>query len=258
MGRNSSKFERLRAQIWARNLALVAGITDPKKLEKDIAARVGLQRDEESNQLGRYFRGANAVEVKRQPGCRGKWVQHGEASYPGTAAWFDTPVWYLLDPRPLYAREVLECARLLPGRYRDLLLHSDEPGFSAGLVLQDLWAERIYELAARPSLWSLGALACALRRAEFAGQAAVFRLAAVGILWTSERLIASAHETVREPLIRFRQLAAEYFETQVVPLSVALYLGISAKDLARFSDGVNEFLRRDAAEDAELWKLFND
>ena len=102
------------------------------------------------------------------------------------------------------------------------------------------------------------ALACALRRAEFAGQAAVFRLAAVGILWTSERLIASAHETVREPLIRFRQLAAEYFETQVVPLSVALYLGISAKDLARFSDGVNEFLRRDAAEDAELWKLFND
>lgn len=241
--------------IWARNLSLVAGIDSPKKLEMAIAERVGLGRDEESNQLLRYFRGTHAVQVKRLPGGRGEWVKHGEQVYPGTSAWFDTPVWYLLDSRPLYAREVLECVLLLPKRYSDLLLNSYDPTFSAGLVLQDLWEDRIYELAARPSHWSLGALACALRRAEFAGQAAVFRFAAIGILWTLDRLITLVHEALREPLITFRQLVAEYFETQVIPLGVALYLGISAEDLRRFSASIEKYLRREAEDDAEVWKL---
>lgn len=255
--RKTTELDRLRAQTWVRNLFLVAGVRGRKNLEEKLYERAGLQRFEASNRLDRYCRGKHSVQIPRRPGGRGDWVEYGELAYPGSAAWFDTPVWYLLEPGPFYAQEVLECVRLLPPQYLEIMLNIDIPGPSAGLVLQDLWEDRIYELASRPSVWSLGALACALRRAEFAGQAAVFRFAVIGILWTLDQLIVSEPELLQEPLVRFRQLAADYFATLLVPLSGTYRLGISARDFERFSDSVNKFLLREAEIEMETWNLVN-
>jgi hypothetical protein len=120
-----------------------------------------------------------------------------------------------------------------------------------------LWEDRIYELAARPTVWSLGALACALRRAEFAGQAAIFRFAAIGILWTLDRLIESKPALLQEPLIKLRRFAADYFATLVIPLSGAFHLGISTRDTERFSDSVAKYLQREAEINREIWSLAN-
>jgi hypothetical protein len=255
--RKTTELDRLRAQTWARNLFLVAGVKGRKKLEEKLLERAGLQRFEASNRLDRYYKGENSVQIQRQPGGRGDWVEYGELAYPESADWFDTPVWYLLEPGPFYAEEVLACVRLLPESFRKVLLNTDVPGPSAGLVLQDLWEDRIYELAARPSVWSLGALACAFRRAEFAGQAAVFRFAAIGILWTLDRLIAPEPALLQEPLIRLRRFSADYFATLVVPLSGVFPLGISARDVERFSDSVQKFLQREAETNAEIWSIAN-
>lgn len=211
--RKTSELDRLRAQTWVRNLALVADVKGFKSLEEHIYKRVGLKRFEVSKRLECYSRGTHSVQVQRWPGRRGDWVEFGESAYSGTSSWFDTPIWYLLEPGPFYAEEIRECVRLLPRRYLEILLNADIPGSSAGLVLRDLWEDRIYELAARPTVWSLGALACALRRAEFAGQAAIFRFAAIGILWTLDRLIESKPALLQEPLIKLRRFAADYFAT---------------------------------------------
>lgn len=265
--RKTSELDRIRAQTWVCNLAHIAGVNGFKNLEERIRERVGQQRLEASNRLGQYFSGKYSVRIKRRPGCRGEWVDLGEIAYPGSAVWFDTPVWYLLESEPFYAQELWECVRLLPGRYQEILLNIvdehaaainlDTSGLSAGLMLRELWADRIYELAVRPSAWSLGALACAFRRAEFAGQVPVFRLAAVGILWTLDQLITSEAPLVREMLSKLRQYAADYFASLVIPLGATLRTKISTAEVERFSVSVEKFRQRRAAVDGKLRDVFS-
>lgn len=223
-----------------------------------VCELINSERDEPTGRWRKYLAGKDRPFVKWEARPLAPLVDATAALWPEVGAWFYTPVWYLLEEQEYVPSQIMACAALLPDGYKaNLIAHADEKS-PAGLVLLDLWPDLLYELAAPMTPWALGAIACAFRRAELAGQVAVYRRAAVGIVWLLDRLMPALDPWVQEPLARLRELVIERMSGVVYPGSVLLSAPISSGDLEGFTLGVQQFIKqRDAPFDldAELEKI---
>lgn len=245
--RSNTELDQQRTKTWARYLAVTAGVREGKRLEQLICDRSDMNCDEPSGIFRAYLTGKRKPFVKWMPTPRAPWVDRADVIWPSTRDWFYTPVWYLLEEQEYLASQIMECVRLLPPRFKNILLLDSHERSPAALTLGELWLDRIYELVDPVSPWALGAMACALRRAELAGQSPIFRQAGVGLIWLLDRLIPELDPWVQEPVKELRSLIMQRLATIVYPGSALLRVPISKNDLDRFTRGVIDFVaKRDA------------
>jgi hypothetical protein len=91
------------------------------------------------------------------------------------------------------------------------------------------------------SPWALGAMACALRRAELAGSIPVYLRASMGLIWVLDRLIAEQDPWVQEPLLELRRMLLLRMNRTVYDVNSFFTLEISEKTLAFFSSGLKKY-----------------
>lgn len=254
--RKKSELDLLRSTVWARYIAVRVDMRQGKTLELEIARLLNIERDEATGRWPKYLKGKARPFVKWEPRPAAPLVDATATLWPEAAAWFYTPVWFLLEEQEYLPSQIMACVALLPQCYRENLIPYPDEHSPAGLVLLELWPDLIYELAYPVTPWALGALACAFRRAELAGQLPVYRRAAVGIVWVLDQLIPTLDPWVQEPLASLRRLVVQRIDAAVYP--GGLMLPFSMADLKSFSLGVDEVKSRSEAPfdlDAELEKL---
>lgn len=234
--RISSNLDRQRTILWARLVAVAADIPQPKALEHFIKEIFQEQSYEPVGMFRAYLDGTRKPFTKWQPFPAAPWVDKAALLWPVTGDWFYTPLWYLLEDEKHLPDQVIRCVQMLPHHFRDLLLVDSDEGAPSGLRLTSLHAELIHELADPLSPWALGAMACAMRRAELAGEIPLFRLSCVGIIWLLDQLAPTLDPWVREKIQELRANCLEKFSSIVYPtIGGSLQAPISKSDLVRFS-----------------------
>jgi len=187
----------------------------------------------------RYCEGASKPFKQRAVKPKAVWVDEVERLYPGTSRWFYTPVWYLLEEAEFYPSEIYQCAKQLPhGELTEHLLSGEKLQESAALMLSELTMQVPWLLAVKPSPEALGAMACAMRRAELAGQMQIFRRSGIGMLWLLDRLIPKEPLLVRECLRELRRIVKKKFDKQVYPMGSLMRSPPKRRDLEEFSKKV--------------------
>jgi hypothetical protein len=207
--RKITTLDRLRTETWMRWLLWEFGSKDTKALEQTIAAWHELDQRPEgyeaSGILTKYLKGPTRPFGSWVPRPDALWVDRAAALWPQTSAWFYMPMWYLLEPESFTADQLLECALLLPERFRESLVALEmseaEP---AGLRLKEVMWEHLIEFTYPIGPWALGATACAMKRAELAGSAQAYRLSGVALIWLLDRHLGLLDPWVGEPLARVR------------------------------------------------------
>lgn len=241
---------------WARLCAVNMDVRDGESAEMELAGLMNAEKYEATGNWQKYLDGLGRPFKKWVPDPKAPLVGITSAFWPEVRAWFYTPAWYLLEEQEYLPSQITACIALLPRSYRKTLIPDPDKHSPAGLVLRELWPDLIYELAYPVTPWALGALACAFRRAELAGQLAVYRRAAVGIVWVLDQLTPTLNPWVQEPLLRLRTRVVQMIDAAVYP--GGLMMGFSTSDLKSFSRGVYEVKKRSKAKfdlDAELEKL---
>lgn len=220
-------------------VAVAANEFSPTRLEKHLNSLLGAEFKEATGVWRSYCEGASKPFKKRAVRPKAVWVEEVERLYPATSRWFYSPVWFLMEETEFYPSEIYECAKQLPhDGLAEHLLSGDELDESAALMLSELTMQVPLLLAVNPSPAALGAMACAMRRAELAGQVSIFRRAGIGMLWLLDRLILKESLPVRECLRELRKIVKEKFDKQVYPVGGLIRSPPKRRDLEEFSKRV--------------------
>lgn len=239
--RKTSAIDKLRTKIWAEMVNFAAGDMAPTALEahlKDLRdRRTGGEPvlREATGLWVRYMTGRAKPFKVWEPMPQTVWVDECEEFYPGTSAWFYSPIWYLLEDTEYLPSQILACVNLLPARFRDELLEHGDVHTKSAFLLADLPFDTPFQIGAEVSVWSLGAMACVLRRAELSGQSPLYRWAGVGILWVLQRLGEDAPLQVRPLLQEAHDMMAERMNSFIYPMGGPMTCPVKARDLERFS-----------------------
>lgn len=183
----------------------------------------------------RYLTGRAKPFRTWKPYPRAIWVDECEEVFPGTAAWFYSPIWYLLEDIEFLPRQILECVRLLPEHLRDDLLTQGVESTRSAFLLADLEMNAPPQIATEVSVWSLGAMACVMRRAELSGKSALFRWAGIGIIWILDQIDSEVPIMLKPLLHDLRGVVVGMLEKFVYPLSAPMTFPLTAKEFERFS-----------------------
>lgn len=115
----------LRTQLWMRVLKLHSGLPSAYAIEKALEPHLVRQTGDSVSRPRKWDAYERGARVPRRTGDAGDAVALAELHFPGTAAWFDSPVWDLFKGVPLDHRDLRAMLlRLSPGVAR-LLLSTD-------------------------------------------------------------------------------------------------------------------------------------
>ncbi len=209
------------------------GSKNMEKIGFDIASSLNLEVFE-CSRLKKYAQGSSNPSASNRPGSSGSWVDWAEAVYPETGAWYITPFWFLLQSRRCTAEDLWECVRLIPESMQVPLIESDNSNIPAEMRLGVVPRSCLYELTEQLNPWTLGALACAMRRAELACDMGALRWAGVAMVWTVEKLIENAAPSLKERLSELRQLLGATLDSMIYPIGNGVVHPISADEIQRY------------------------
>lgn len=209
----------------------------------------------EFSRLKKYAQGTSNPSASNRIGCSGPWVEWADAVFHGTRAWYLTPFWSLFQSPRSSVEELWECVHLLPIPMQSPLVETDNLEVPAELRLAVVPRNCIYELTQHLNPWTLGALACAMRRAELAGNLSALRWAGVGMLWTLDQLSSNAAPALQERLMELRQLLGNTLDSLIYPLGTGALHPISADEIQRFARERHSFERLFADHAVPDWDL---
>jgi len=219
INRRKSQLDSWRTQTWSRVCAVAFGLRSGNAVERRV-----LKRDEKtkakaiSGAWRGYLRGTSTPYNGWTPVPDSKWARLARQACPESWPWFATPFWYLLEDEDFSPGQIVDCAELLPECFREYLLYEAE-----GLTIRT---------PLRLDPWALGATACAMRRAELAGNAPTMRWAAVALIWQPQQHVSMLDDWIAEPLDAVRQMLLTRFKTMLYFDGMLLPIGPS--DLERF------------------------
>lgn len=175
----------MRSRLWVQMTLAWYGRGGPDHLEEMLRREARGQHEWDSlESAGRflaYTKGAKPYRSRAPVPTDAVWVDKCAERWPVTGEWFYSPMWYLLDNR-VSLQTLHAFVKQLPVRYQDALLTTDDEEdlhFALGVVSWPFLTELSYPLGS----WSLGALACAMRRLDLAGDTPGARKCAVGLVW---------------------------------------------------------------------------
>lgn len=236
-------------------MASAAGENSPDRLERLLNERLGYEAKDETGIWRRYLAGTSKPYAKREVRPNAEWVCFAEKAYPKSSRWFYSPVWFLLEEREFLPSEILECVKLLPQSMQDQLLLSGLETTTAGFLLAEASSHTLFRLSMKPSTWSLGAMACVMRRAELSGNPPLFRRAGIGILWNLAQLAPTEPEPLRAALTLLLNKVKKDLDERIYPASGPVIFPVAECDLKNFERGVEHWRLIDhayAAGDFEL------
>lgn len=214
-------------------LSMASGFGRPDDIADCIEAALHLDRHDRTS-FKRYAKGVQFPVKGDHPYACGEWVTLAARVWPGTDAWFRTPFWFLLKNKEVSPRDLMTCARGLPYLFREDLLEPDSPNAPAALHMTPVPRDFLYVFTAPLNPWSLGALACAMRRAELAAEVGSMRWSAVGLVWAVGRFMESANPVMHKPLEELRYLVTKLFGGLVYPGQHHIRAEITDADVDRF------------------------
>ncbi|MCF8205479.1 MAG: hypothetical protein K9J82_10400 [Methylotenera sp.] len=237
----TTEFETLRSQFWAQMTLAWYGRGGPKQLEQMVRTQGRYAANEAGGRFADYLKGSKPFRSRSPVPRDAIWVDRCAKLWPHTGDWFYTPMWYLLDRRAVSLETLIELVRWLPSRYQDVLLEDNSPehlASSLNVVVWPLLTDLSYPLGP----WSLGALACAMRRLELAGDLPGARRCAIGLMWSMQQLAAvlppKAGEVLRQTSAALgRNLASPYYLARVG-------IKVSDAELESFAAARSEHLSR--------------
>lgn len=195
----------------------------------------------------RYIAGTSKPYVTREVKPKAEWVLVAEKAYPTSSRWFYSPIWFLLENREFFPSEILACVKLLPQSMQDQLLLIGLETTTAGFLLAEASSHTLFRLSINPSTWSLGAMACVMRRAELSGNPPLVRRAGIGILWNLAQLVPAEPEPLRAALTLLVNKVKKYLDERSYPASGPVIFPVAECDLQKFGQGVEHWRKIDHA-----------
>jgi len=221
----TTELEKLRAIFWARNVQRVSGFSNLKTLEKRVREILRFPANEAGGSLKAHLKGRRPFKSRGPVPHDALWVDRIGKIWPETLPWFYTPFWFLLEPRDITPSELMACVCSLPRHFRDSLIAAESAQeMPAGLRLRSVVWPSLLKFSSPEGPWALGAMACAMRRAEMGGDVQAARLSAVGLVWLIQRQIAGLPPELGELLetpsdiLEKRIALPGYFDFLAVPL----------------------------------------
>ena len=245
--RKTSDLEKLRTRVWATTVACAAGEHSPDRLERLINERLGFDDKDETGVWRRYLAGTAKAFLKRAVKPNSEGVKGAEKIYPNSSRWFYSPIWFLLEDREFLPSEILQCVKLLPQSMQGQLLLTGLETTTASFLLAEVSSHTLFQLSMRPSTWSLGSMACVMRRAELSGNPPLFRRAGIGIIWNLEQLIPTEPEPLRAVLTLLLNKVKKDLDERIYPASGPVIFPIEERDLQQFGQGVEHWREIDHA-----------
>lgn len=242
--RKTSAIDKSRTKIWSTMVRLAAGDMPATTLEEFLKEqryqKCGAKPEvkEATGIWWRYMTGKAKPFRVWEPRPRADWVDECEELFPGTSAWFYSPIWYLLEDEEFLPSQILQCVNLLPARFKDELLEHGDQRTKSAFLLADLSFETPFEIAAEVSIWSLGAMACVMRRAELSGKSPLYRWSGIGILWLLQQMMKDAPLPLHPLLKELHSMVAESLNSFVYPMGGPMTCPVKAEDLERFNRAV--------------------
>jgi len=232
--RKNTEIDSARTSVWLEVLYGCAETTSPDAIERRVSKELQLRTGDaktkaKSGNLRAYLRkGSKPYQVGTGPALRAAiWPERIAKVWPSTLPWLLTPFWYFCERPRLSLEELVQCAKLLPERYRDELFAVDSEEVSPEQRLNVVHPYMLYEISRTPSAWSIAAMACAMRRAEISGDARCAHLAGAGLAWLLYSLM-QARVSLEQALNFILLLRAD------ATFGPGLCRPIQAVDLARF------------------------
>lgn len=179
------EINRVRTAVWMRVLEHEAKTHVPDRIEEAIAHNLdeGLIG---SRNLAAFSAGRRLPFKNHQSPVPSDavWPRRAAKVWSVTGDWFFTPFWFLVDDQtPISLKQLGECLRLLPLEHQDYLYSGVPGGDEEPLNFLPIDRGLLFMLTVPATPWSLGALACARRRASIAGEGEVARWCGVAIVW---------------------------------------------------------------------------
>lgn len=231
------------------------GSKNMEKIGFDIASSLGLEVFDYSR-LKKYASGKSNPSASSRPGSSGPWVDWAGAVHPETRAWYISPFWFLLQSRRCTAEDLWECVQLIPDSMQVALVESDNLEIPVEMRLGVVPRSCLFELTEEINPWTLGALACAMRRAELAGDLSALRWSGVAMLWTLEKLIEVAASVLQERLAELRQLLGGALDSTIYPIGNGAVCPISSEEIQRFGRERDSYERVFANHATPDWNVF--
>jgi hypothetical protein len=230
---SKSQLDFWRTQTWSRICAVSVGLRQGNDIERWVLGQNGFESKKASGAWVGYLLGTNTPYNGWTPVPDSKWAQLARHACPQSWPWFATPVWYLLEDEEFTPGQLVECAELLPESFRENLIYEPEGlPMRTALRLRDILFDWVYQFTDPMNPWALGATACAMRRAELAGNAPAMRWAAVALTWQLEMHASKLDPWIAEPLNEVRQMLVNRFKTMLY--FDGMYLPIGSSDHVRF------------------------
>lgn len=222
------------------SLFLASGFRRPDEIAEYIQTELDLDTYDDTA-LKRYARGSQFPVKGGHPYACGDWVKLAARVWPDTGAWFRTPFWFLTSKASPTPDDLVACAEGLPVWFRENLL---EPAHgTSALRLIPISRDYLYGLVDLMNPWSLGALACAMRRAELAADVGTVRWACVGILWAVNYFLDTTDPLMHPPLEKLRSILKSHFNAMTYPMQVKISAPVSEADIARFASERDAFVK---------------
>lgn len=217
----------------------LSGLLRPVELAEYIQTKLALDQYD-TTAMRRYASGSQFPIQSGHPYACGDWVKLAARIWPESSAWFRTPFWFLLEKTNLTPDDLVICAGGLPPLFRESLLEPSNG--SAALKLIPVSRDYLYGFTDPINPWSLGALACAMRRSEFAADAGAMRWASVGIMWSVNHFIETVDPLMRQPLEALLVRLKSQFDGLIYPTQRGILAPITDIDIARFDLERESFL----------------
>ena len=241
--RRKSQLDVFRTQTWARFCAVALNLRKGSDLERkmlEVEAAGEPLAKQVSGAWDGYLRGTGTPYNSWAPVPESRWAKVAERACPASWSWFANPMWYLLEDADFTPGQLLECASVLPKCFRENLIYDLPMGARAALRLQDVHFHWLYQFAIPAGPWALGATACAMRRAELAGDGPTMRWAGGSLVWQLRQLADQLDPWVAEPLEKLRQKVLNGFAKEFY--LDGLSMPIAPRDEERFGSQLREFI----------------
>ncbi|OYY32146.1 MAG: hypothetical protein B7X65_22885 [Polaromonas sp. 39-63-25] len=251
--RKLSDWDRVQTQLWMGSLMQESGIQRPEHIAEYLASKLQLDRHDFTS-FKLYARGKQHAGRGRGPNAYGEWVELAARVWPATWAWFMNPLYFLQQNKELTFDDLLACARSLPQIFRENLVPPAHAHSPLALCVSHLPRDLLYALTDPVNPWSLGALACAMRRAELAGDPGTMRWAGVGILWAIDYFLEATHLAMHLPLKELRGLVTTDLNNTIYPGQFVMRAPVTSEDVHRFDRERQRFVDYFAEGEFGSWE----
>lgn len=237
------ELNKVRTAVWWSVLKHEAKTAVPDRIEEAIATHLSLDLIGSRNLAA--FAAGRRLPFRHQelPLPRDAvWPRRAAKVWPATGEWFFTPFWFLIDNQKSFTLELIgKCIQLLPFEHQEYLYSGVPGGVEEPLNFLPIDQSHVCVLAVPASPWSLGALACAMRRATISGEGRTARWCGVGIVWLLLHL-RERHEFLADHLEHLANLVLKQLADVGYPPGI--HWPVEVADLVQFSWERTQYLER--------------